>query len=60
MIDKKILDMKVAKKCHGKKQEIDRSSSFMNLAIVPEDTDLPKWDKELIDEKSNDENLILD
>ena len=52
--------MKVAKKRRRKKQEINRSSSFMNSAIVPEDTYLPKWDKELIDEKSHDGNLILD
>ena len=60
MIDKKILDMKAAKKRRRKKQKIDRSSSFMNSAIVPEDTDLPKQDEELINEKSHDGNLILD
>ena len=60
MIDKKILYMKAAKKCCGKKQEINGSSSFMNSAIVPEDTDLPNWKEELIDEKSHDGNLILD
>ena len=57
-IDKKINEMHVAKKWKAKKKEVDGSSSFINSSITSEDTIIPDWDDELVEEKLRDGNLM--
>ena len=59
-IDKKISELYAAKKLSAKKKEVDRSSSFINSSIVPEDTIIPDWEDKMVEEKSRDRNLIHD
>ena len=52
--------MHAAKKWKAKKKEVDGSSSFINSNIVSEDTIIPDWEDELVEEKLHNGNLIHD
>ena len=53
-----INEMYAAKKWKAKKKEVDGSSSFINSSITSEDTIIPDWDDELVEEKLRDGNLM--